>query len=128
MHDLEHAHKFFGDPELFRGQIHFFNRLRLSLPRFEEWRADPLFAKDLDYLLSDMNSHPVHLVKYLKAIVLTAELRRGGEEKLDAFWAGLFDEWEMPGEVRQAGLRINRPGLETGTDQSMIHDFFRNYG
>ncbi len=127
MHDLEHAHKFFGDQELFRGQVNFFNLLKSILPRLQVWTSDPLFEKDLNYLMSDMNSHPVHLFKYLKAIVLTAELRKGHEDhaQLDAFWTDILNEWQTPAEIRQAALRINRPGIETGTDQALVHEFFR---
>lgn len=127
MHDLEHAHKFFGDDELFRGQVNFFNLLRAVLPFLQNWTSDPLFEKDLNYLMSDMNSHPVHLFKYLKAIVLTAELRRGQEDhhKLDVFWMDVLNKWRTPPDIREAALRINRPGLETGEDQILVHDFFR---
>jgi|GEM_PF-6320076 len=127
MHDLEHANKFFGDPELFRGQVNFFNLLKNILPILSEWMGDELFVKDLNYLKSDMNSHPVHLFKYLKAIVLTAQLRRGGEEqqKLDFLWNQILQTWRAPNNIRAAALRINRPGLETPEDQLLIHDFFR---
>jgi hypothetical protein len=127
MHDLEHAHKFFGDEEMFRGQVKFFNLLKAILPRMQKWLVDPLFEKDLNYLMSDMNSHPVHLFKYLKAIVLTAELRRGNEDHagLDAFWIEVLAEWRTPEDIREAALRINRPGLETGADQNLVHEFFK---
>ncbi len=124
MHDLEHAHKFFGDPDLFRAQVKFFNLLRESLPQLEHWRGDPLFEKDLNYLMSDMNSHPVHLFKYMKAIVLTAELRRGNHGELDDFWRDLLGRWPEPNSILPAGLKINRPGLESSEDQIQIHDYF----
>ena len=127
MHDLEHAHKFFGDAELFRGQVNFFSLLKAILPSLQTWISDPLFEKDLNYLMSDMNSHPVHLFKYMKAIVLTAELRQGHEDhtKLDAFWMDVLNKWQAPADIRDAALRINRPGLETGADQILVHDFFK---
>lgn len=129
MHDLEHAHKFFGEPDLFSGQVAFFNLLKRSLPKFEKWLIDPSFEKDFNYLKSDMNSHPVHLFKYIKAIVLTAELRSGQEDQvsLDRFWNEILEEWQTPADIRKAALRINRPGLETSEDQAAVHQFFKNY-
>lgn len=123
MHDLEHAHKFFGDPRGFRGQMAFFKLLRRSLAMFEKWSADPLFTKDMDYLKSDMNSHPVHLFKYLKAIVLTAELRRTGGTSADLteFWRQLLEMWNAP---KEAGLRINHPGRENEADHLELEEFF----
>ena len=126
LHDLEHAHKFFGDPQLFRGQLTFFNCLRAVLPHFDPWMTDPLFAKDMNYLMSDMNSHPVHLFKYLKAIVLTACLRAGEDqpEKLDEVWHQVLRDWQAPEEVRTSALKINHPGIETGADQVKLFEFF----
>ncbi len=138
LHDLEHAHKFFGDAELFRGQVSFFNLLRGSLTELYRWSGDPLFEKDLNYLKSDMNSHPVHLFKFLKAIVLTAELRlqdgkgsgQSGADNgiIDRLWHQILDRWRVPEATKQAALRINRPGLETAADQAAVHHFFKNHG
>lgn len=124
LHDFEHAHKFFGDPFLFRGQISFFRFLKAKMSYFDRWIDDPLFMKDLHYLMSDMNSHPVHLFKYLKAIVLTAELRRQREanEELDAFWLEVLQSW--PVEHLESALRINRPEIETESDRIAIARHF----
>lgn len=123
MHDLEHAHKFFGGD--FAGQVGFFRLLRESLPAFAPWLKDPLFAKDFDYLISDMNSHPVHLFKYLKAIVLTADLRAGRAPADAEFWNDIFSSWNCSDTVRTAGLRINKPGLETDADKIEVREFFK---
>ncbi len=124
MHDLEHANKFFGEPASHRGQVRFFNLLRQALPAFEPWQADPLFVKDMDYLMSDMNSHPVHLFKYLKAVVLTSSLRVNENPTLDNLWTTVADLWQMDSATKDSALKINRPGLETADDQRTIADFF----
>lgn len=121
LHDLEHAHKFFGNEDQMRGQIAFFRRLRDILPRLEPL-MDAQFSGELDYLMADMNSHPVHLLKYLKAIVLNACQRRGTD--YEEFCMSLFDAWGMPPEVREAAVRINSPGLETPADQITVAGFF----
>lgn len=70
LHDLEHAHKFFGNPELTRAQIAFFRRLRTLTLAPVPWPSDAQFEAELDYVMADMNSHPLHMFKYLKAILL----------------------------------------------------------
>lgn len=124
MHDLEHANKFFGDPVSHRGQVRFFNNLRVLLPHLEPWMKDPLFCKDMDYLKSDMNSHPVHLFKYLKAIVLTSSLRLGEESALHNLWTAAADLWQMDEQTTSSALRINHPGIESMEDQRRIAGFF----
>jgi hypothetical protein len=124
MHDLEHANKFFGNPSSHRGQVRFFNKLRQVLPRFEPWFRDPLFKKDMDYLKSDMNSHPVHLFKYLKAIVLTSSLRLGGDTSLNKMWTEVGELWQMDEQTSRSALNINHPGIESEEDQRRIAGFF----
>ncbi len=126
LHDLEHAHKFFSCPDSQRGQVRFFRALKSSEPLFARWAGDALFNTDLNYLKSDMNSHPVHLMKYLKAIVLAAEIRRSGQRYPDLvdFWEEVFRLWQMPRETSTAALCLNQPELETVAHQVTIRDFF----
>lgn len=124
LHDLEHAHKFFGDPFLCRGQIAFFRFLSTKMSYFDRWTSDPLFLKDLHYLMSDMNSHPVHLFKYLKAIVLSAALRkqRDPNPDLESFWLEVLNSWPL--EQLEPALRINHPAIETESDRIAIARYF----
>ena len=126
LHDFEHAHKFYSDPESHRGQVRFFQALRHSFDQYALWRTDLRFTQDLEYLMADMNSHPVHLMKFLKAVVLSAESRRTGNAHppLDDFWRTLFADWGMTGEVLEASLRLNQPNLETVVEQHQLADFF----
>lgn len=127
LHDFEHAHKFFGDPVLHQGQVRFFRHLRATQRWLESWRqSDAEFAKDLDYLMADMNSHPVHLIKYLKAVVLSAEIRRTGERypELNSFWQSLFAEWGMDEQTAQAALTLNHPEYESAQAQIQVAEFF----
>jgi hypothetical protein len=128
LHDFEHAHKFFSTTH--SGQVQFFQHLQRSLNRFTRWSEDPQFQDELDYLKSDMNSHPVHLIKYLKAIVLSAEMRKTSSRwpKLDEFWHELFAAWQMAPSVREAALKINQPESETQSDLVTVSDFFMPVG
>lgn len=117
LHDLEHAHKFFGGE--FHGQVRFFRLLRKAL---DHGLLQDLLGPQLDYLMADMNSHPVHMLKYLKAIALNG---LGGTDRQLAFWSqALFEFWQLPPSVHQAALRINYPQLETLEDRYQVAEFF----
>jgi hypothetical protein len=81
VHDLEHAHKFYADPELHAGQRRLFARLQAGLDAglFQPFADDSRFAAKLDYLISDMNTHIVHGLLYLRAILVESGLRREGK-------------------------------------------------
>lgn len=126
LHDFEHAHKFFADPTLHRGQVQFFRLLHATGPALDPWMQDSLFLKDLNYLKSDMNSHPVHLAKYLKAIVLAAEVRRRADRHppLEKIWLDIFGGWDLPSATQASLFKLNHPELETVQDQERVRDFF----
>lgn len=125
LHDLEHAQKFFGNPQLNKGQMAFFCELKAALDFgfFDLLRKDSQFSTEFDYLMADMNSHPVHLWKYLKAIVLNAVERLGGICEKD-FHGQLTEFWQWPKDVRDAALRINYPKIETEDDRQKISSHF----
>jgi hypothetical protein len=129
LHDLEHAHKFFGDGDRLRGQIGFFRMIKIPLDCsfFNELTQSEGFTRDLAYLISDMNSHPVHLFKYLKAIVLEA-CKRNSKLNYDVLINDLGDLWHLQPSVRASALRINNPGRETPEDAEIINRFFMQRG
>jgi len=78
VHDLEHAYKYFHDPHLHRNQKDFFMVIERALRDglFDDYRRDPLFADRFDYLISDMNTHVMHSLQFLRAILVEHHLRR----------------------------------------------------
>lgn len=128
LHDLEHAHKFFGDPASHRGQVLFFRKIRDAIQNgfFDGIYIDETFRTDFDYLISDMNSHPVHLLKYLKAIVLGVHLRQTKQNVLDlsSYWKDLFQSWEMSQNETSAALKINNPGHEDSHARETVAAYF----
>jgi len=128
LHDLEHAHKFFGDPECHLGQVRFFLKIRQALNQgfFHKQLQDAQFEREFHYLISDMNSHPVHLLKYLKAIVLNAGIREHNTRDVDLslYWGELFSFWKMSQNETVAALKINQPEAETSDAQKTVAAFF----
>lgn len=76
-HDLEHAYKFFHAARLHELQRNFFIALQAAHQRnvFASYACDPEFRARFDYLISDMNTHPVHSLQYLRAILVEYHLR-----------------------------------------------------
>lgn len=124
VHDLEHAYKFFHDPELHVAQRRFFGLLRAAVERglFTPYRSDPVFAGQLDYLISDMNTHPVHGLRYLCAVLIECLLRREGRGSTDALSApaeaemadllrALGDLWRFPPTAGAALSRLRAGGF-----------------
>jgi hypothetical protein len=119
VHDLEHAYKFFHDPRLHAGQRRFFRLLRGAVEAglFQPYRADAVFSGQFDYLISDMNTHPVHSLRYLVAVLIECLLRRegkgmrellspGGEAELTGLIRNLGAGWEFPEPAVAALLRL----------------------
>lgn len=80
VHDLEHAYKFFHDPKLNVMQRNLFAALAHACAAglFFDDLSDAEFAARFDYLISDMNTHPVHGLQYLRAILVERYLHREG--------------------------------------------------
>ncbi|MBI3775874.1 MAG: hypothetical protein HY273_10035 [Gammaproteobacteria bacterium] len=76
-HDLEHAYKFFHDSRLHVLQRSLFAVLQVAQQRgvFAPYDHDAEFRTRFDYLISDMNTHPVHSLQYLRAILVEFHLR-----------------------------------------------------
>ncbi len=89
IHDLEHAYKFFHDPVLHAEQRDFFGRLTQALTRgdFAGYLRDSIFARKFEYLMSDMNTHVMHSLHYLRAVLIECELRRAGKQPRDSLSA-----------------------------------------
>lgn len=71
LHDLIHAEHFLSDSKKLRGQIgfYFFVYEIMNQKLLEPLLVSHEFYRDFSYLISDMNSHPVHLIKTLKALI-----------------------------------------------------------
>ena len=71
LHDLFHADRFFLNSEIYEGQISFYNKIIpiLKTNELSDMLNNPEFKIDFNYLIADMNTHPEHQKKYLKAIL-----------------------------------------------------------
>lgn len=134
VHDLIHADHFFADPLRAQAQVLFCQKLRhvYDLPQIQNLlQKDPVFRSEFYYIMSDMNSVPLHLLKTLKAVILghfkrhrdadfTAPLCHAGErEFLDLFQASL-KPWALDNASWEAALRLNTPSSRLPEDALLL--------
>lgn len=96
IHDLIHADHFFQNKDLRQGQIRFYQKMKViySQGQIKDLLQDEQFKKDFEYLISDMNAHPLHLKQTFYAQTLNAFKRRCGvsvEQKLNSLDFARFE-------------------------------------
>jgi hypothetical protein len=68
MHDLIHANHFFKENASYTGQIGLYGLLDTTINYFD--LSNPGFAHEFEYIISDMNAYPIHLLKCLKSAMI----------------------------------------------------------
>lgn len=73
LHDLEHAERFFHNETNYYGQVGFYHHLQKSVENgfWQPYLENIDFQTAFFYLMSDMNTHCVHMLKYLRANLWT---------------------------------------------------------
>ncbi|MFN3455137.1 MAG: hypothetical protein ACK41T_09285 [Pseudobdellovibrio sp.] len=104
LHDCIHAEHFFADNENLISQIGFYKLIYFIL---EQKLIDPkAFVSDFEsafnYLISDMNSHPLHLIKTLKALI-DIHLKPNSE----AIWDNIINSTIVATHYKEAMRNVN---------------------
>lgn len=135
VHDLIHADHFFADSERAQDQVQFCKKLWLvrHLPQIESMlNADPIFRDEFHYLMSDMNSVPLHLLKTLKAILLGFYKRQRGltmrcslplsaEIEFSSLLETVLSPWQLEREALSAAHRLNTTHYRGSLDANLLH-------
>lgn len=113
LHDLIHAEHFFSDPQDRAGQIGFYRLIHEILTHkiLDTILLNDEFNKAFSYLMSDMNAHPLHLVKTLRAY-----LKIHGGLDSDALWTAIT---KLPSISNHPNIQI---ALRQVNNQSFTHD------
>lgn len=101
LHDLMHAERFFYSHELYRAQVGFFCWLR-------DQSLD-LNGPEWDYLRSDMNTHPLHALQFLKHLLDSKGISINFN----------IPHWEI--------INTSKFSLEPVSNTEEINSYFRNY-
>lgn len=135
VHDLIHADHFFAHPEKAQAQIHFCQKLRIviTLPEIQKMLLqDSTFTGEFHYLMSDMNSVPLHLLKTLKAILLgyfkrrdclpmLSSLSASAEYEFRCLFEAVLVPWNLSREALFAAHRLNTPLYKGPQDDELLH-------
>jgi len=135
IHDLIHADHFFHDPENAQAQIQFSQKLQVLWQQDflqERLQADPIFKDEFFYLMSDMNSVPLHLLKTLKAQLLAHIKRQANTaltsplpHHLESYFCTLFEEalkpWNFSVKGLEAAHRLNSLHYLHPEDSYILH-------
>lgn len=103
LHDLEHLAKFCATSDTERQQTDLargFLRLASSSLLQQEFLSES-FIQGFAYLTSDMNTHPIHALKFLKAIILKEHKRLAGCESFCRL--GVSDERRYRETIENVG-------------------------
>ncbi|MGZ3782793.1 MAG: hypothetical protein ACXVCY_19275 [Pseudobdellovibrionaceae bacterium] len=135
VHDLIHADHFFADQEKARAQIQFCQKLLTVLNFFEIQQMldrDAIFKSEFHYLMSDMNSVPLHLLKTLKAILLGYFKRQweismqdplpaNREAEFHALFEFVLTPWGFSKEALDSARRLNTKQYNASEDNELLH-------
>lgn len=134
VHDLVHADRMFG-----RGEQHFCQHvgaLRLLLRTLEsgllaQWLATDIeFRNTLDYAISDMNTHCLHTLQFVKHATMAAHLRGHGlrstdmmtplleQEYYTVFFPRLIGSWMLSADAEESV----RPAMNALCERSLSGD------
>lgn len=139
IHDLIHADHFFHDRENADAQIHFSRKLKgvRSLNVIQDmWQRDSRFVSEFEYLMSDMNSVPLHLLKSLKAVLLGYFKRREGlamgsplsdsaEHEFRFLFETVLAPWDFSEAALAAAHRLNTPLYLSPADSLVLDSELR---
>jgi|GEM_PF-2050601 len=127
LHDLEHAYKFYHNNKFYHGQVGFYKLLLQAMQAgyFSEVIESNL-REAFDYVISDMNSHPVHLMKCLKMIMLKFFEEEKLLTKIDflCWFNQLLDLWQVQADVRLCFLKLNEADFAPIADGLLLESFF----
>jgi hypothetical protein len=126
LHDLIHAEHFLGDSQKRQSQIGFYKFTKLILDNnlVDQFLLSAEFNKQFCYLISDMNSHIIHLLKTLRAVI-----DQHSPTPKDSVWPQitllLTSKNTNAQTLRDALNRINTPLFSISDAEALLH-FFQN--
>jgi hypothetical protein len=116
LHDLIHADHFFHENQMKIGQIGFYRQMHeLMEKKLLEFKTAETIDR-FDYLISDMNSHPVHLWKGFKSLIDASHFE----------FQSLMGHLKIDESIKNALIKLNRE--ENIYDAQKITDWCEAYG
>jgi hypothetical protein len=122
IHDLIHADHFFSNNNHRDGQLGFYRCIQkiLTDPSLTRLLQNKDFKAGFEYIISDMNSHPVHLFKTLQARV---KQTLNHDESTSFIWKTWTSVWVNEGQFVFSALQKINTQLFSDTDALAIESF-----
>ena len=122
IHDLIHADHFFALPQYRCGQLGFYRCIKMILDEKHllNFLKNETFKKAFDYIISDMNSHPVHLLKTLHARLLHS---CNDENQLNTVWNDWTQVWSSEDFTTYSALQKINTQLFSSNDALRLTDW-----
>ena len=136
LHDFIHAEHFFSNPKKRQAQVGFykFTQAVLNSKVLDQFLLNDEFVSNFSYLISDMNSHPIHLLQTFRAQVeqqnldaeiwpkITALITSPAASGISSISMHSVKENNNNAHVHEAMSKINTP-LFSITDAEILTDF-----
>lgn len=106
IHDLIHADHFFKDQKQHQGQIGFYkfvDKIKNDEQLINLFKIEN-FKNGFEYIISDMNAHPVHLFQTLKALLDLSVLN---DNLSSAIWNPWILKWNITADEADAVQKVN---------------------
>jgi|SRR5690554_838388 len=117
LHDLIHADHFYHSNLSYHGQLGLYNLLWQEIEKgtFGKLLHNKDFQREFEYIISDMNAYPIHLLKCLKSAI--------------TFYSNqdLFDEWAARFNVESQLLRLNKKDYDPRKEDPVLLDWLTGY-
>jgi len=106
IHDLIHADHFFKDEKQHQGQIGFYKLIHTIYhdADLEKLFLNEKFKSGFEYIISDMNAHPVHLFQTFKALL---DLAVNENQMSNAIWNRWIIKWNLTSDQADSVQKIN---------------------
>lgn len=110
LHDLIHADHFFFEPHHRDGQLGFYRFVEtlLHTPQLQMLLQKENFRAGFEYIISDMNSHPLHLFQTLHSLVYST---CRDDVLAERVWTAWLTQDEFSSDETAALNQINTPGF-----------------
>ena len=130
LHDFIHAEHFLSDPQNHRSQIGFYKFIQKILDQkiLQEILLTTEFNAPFSYLISDMNSHVVHLLKTLHAIIFQHKSTYLDATHPSEIWSRIIDlvQFNPNAQVLTSALQNVNSSLFSISDANALLHFFQN--
>jgi len=116
-HDLIHADHFYHSNLSYKGQLGLYNLLweQIESGTFKSLMNNKEFQQEFEYIISDMNAYPIHLLKCLKSAM--------------TFYSNedLFTEWASRFNVHTQLLKLNGEGYDPTKEDEILLGWLNGY-